>query len=130
MNYSLIHVISFVQQTVGKTEVAVPTHMFKFVIAVSESGDGTLITGAFVVCNEEGYGSEEMKEGNKEFQKFVDKNVKTSLKTVTKDTGVQFDKMLETGGHKYNEELLKQCSFITSDEFKFKAMKKSTSEKR
>ena len=118
MNYSSIHVIIFVQQNVGETEVAVPTHMFKFVIAVSESGDGTLITGAFVVRNAEGYGSEEMEEGNEELQKFVDKNVKTSLKTVTKDTGIQFHKMLETGGHKYNEELLNQCGFITPDEFK------------
>ena len=38
-----------VYSIVGETEVALPTHVFNFVIAVSESGDGVLVMGAFVV---------------------------------------------------------------------------------
>ena len=92
--------------------------MFKFVIAIPESRDGTLVTGSFMICNEERFGCEEMESGDEPFKYFLDKKVKTDIKTITTVTGIQFDKMLYTKGHKYNEDLLKECSFISAEEFK------------
>lgn len=102
---------------VGDTEVAVPTHMFKFVIATSDSGDGTLVTGAFMVRNAKRYGCKELKKGNEPFEYVFDNEVKTDIKTIARDTGIRFDEMLKTNGHKYNEELLKECKFIMADEY-------------
>ena len=116
IHYILIHVIIFVQQKVGDT--AVPTHMFKFIIVVSESGEGTLVTGAFVVRKVEGYGYKKLKNGNEAFNYVFQNEVTTDIKTIARDTEIWFDEMLKTNRHKYNEELLKQCSLITADELK------------
>ena len=90
--------------------------MFKFVIAISESGGGTLVTGAFRVPNTKDYGCKELSGGNNAFKHILDYEVKTNIKTIETDTGFQFRKMLN--GHKYNEELLEQCHFITADYLK------------
>ena len=92
--------------------------MFKFVIAVSESGDGTLVTGAFRVRNAQDYGCTELKKGDSAFANVFENEVISNIGTIATDTGFRFDEMLKTKGHVYNEDLLKNCSFITADEFK------------
>ena len=103
---------------VGKSKCAVPTHMFKFVIATPESDNETLVTGSFVVPNQDDYCDKELKKGNEAFKYVFDNEVKTDIITIARDTGTQFDEMLSKNIHKYNEDLLQQCSFITAEEYK------------
>ena len=128
----------------GETGAAVPTHIFKFVIAFAKTDEGetlegetlektsegeTLVTGTFMVRNTTGYGMKEIEEGNDAFQRMFDKEVVTDIHTIENDTGIQFRKMLERNGHRYNETLLEKCHFITADEFK-EDEKKHIEEKR
>lgn len=121
---------------VGESKVAVPTHMFKLIIATPKHQDEPLVVGSFVVPNEEQFGKKELDGDDGQRLKYLVADITTNVKHTVDSTGIQFDKMLENAGHKFTGGLLTKCSFITAKEFKdyearhIEQRKKGTSKKK
>ena len=89
--------------------------MFKLIIATTESQAEPLVTGSFMIPNDQDYGRNEIEKGDGRLNDLAG-DVRTDIKTIVNKTGIQFDKML--GRHSYTEDLLEKCSFITAKDFK------------
>lgn len=104
--------------TIGPNNVAVPTHMFKVVIATLPNG--VVTTGSFIVRNKEEYGKQEVDNEDENGFSILTREmtININIRTIETKTGIQLDKMMRTAGRQLNENLLELCPFITVEFFK------------